>query len=114
MNNLATNISNNVEALKAKRFELMNEMFDAIEHDDVETITKLICNGLDINGRGRDGQTALHVAARNNNIFIVDLLIGLGANPNLEDIDEVSPFHESIINGHLECIKTLRKAGGEI
>lgn len=63
-------------------------------HDDVAVL--LLAAGADPNRREQIGVTALHYAARTDNVALVGALLTAGANPNV--FDEVSfdtPLHEA-------------------
>jgi len=55
----------------------------------------LIINGININEQNKDGDTALHIAAKNHNYKMIDLLIKLGAS---EDI------HNNQLKNCWECL----------
>ena len=57
---------------------------------DVDAIRVLVANGADIDKRGEDGFTALHVAAEQNRLEAVKCLVSLGA-ANLENDDGDTP-----------------------
>ncbi len=52
-------------------------------------------------------RTALHEAAFSNKIELVELLIGWGADPNIDDIDRNTPMHFAVDYGYIEVVKSL-------
>ncbi|MCD6039508.1 MAG: Ankyrin repeat (3 copies) [Gammaproteobacteria bacterium] len=59
-----------------------------------------------------DECTALHFAARTNNVCMVQKLLKAGANPNLKTCrGKKTPLEEAIELGHRECIPVLQNAG---
>ena len=83
-----------------------------------EIVEIIIETQIDINHQNIDGDTALFFAIDNNNIDTVKLLLEHGANPNIKDIDGVSPtlysIHEIYYKANPEIIKLLLDAGGDI
>lgn len=55
----------------------------AVKSDNTEEVTRLIGKGADANSRtSPTGWSALHYAARNGNVELVQLLLNAGADPN--------------------------------
>lgn len=48
------------------------------------------------------GLTALHQAVLDNNLAVIKILIGHGADLNLQDEDSWTPLHAACANGHYE------------
>src|ERR1039457_4336903 len=58
-------------------------LMTAVKADNTEDASKLIGKGADANSRtSPSGWSALHYAARNGNVEIVQLLLNAGADPN--------------------------------
>ena len=60
-----------------------------------------------INQRIHDSNTALMIAALNNNMPLVELLLVNGADPNINNCLNRSPLMEAVFNGNYEMIKML-------
>lgn len=56
---------------------------------------------------GANGETALHVAARNNNVMLGLKLLELGANPFLKSKNGRLPLHEAVESGSIAFLKFL-------
>ena len=55
--------------------------------------------------------TPLLIAATNGHIDVVRVLLIHGANPNIQNVDGVTPLHNSIFEGHVETVKLLLEYG---
>ena len=56
-----------------------------------QMLDKLIKNGVDVNARHKNGQTALHLALHNHRNFVT-LLLNRGADPFIEDDEGLTPL----------------------
>lgn len=77
----------------------------------ITMINILLDAGVDINGKGIYGFSALRLAASNNHISIVRELLTRGANIHLLDDHGYSPCHAAAAKGHLEVLKILLAHG---
>src|SRR5688572_5496045 len=71
----------------------------------------LIAGGADPNLRAADGTTALHWAARNNDVMLVDRLLRAGAKPHPENRYGVTPIALACESGSAALIERLLEAG---
>eukprot|EP00299_Pterocystis_sp_00344_P018338 c9158_g1_i15.p1 GENE.c9158_g1_i15~~c9158_g1_i15.p1 ORF type:complete len:181 (+),score=39.44 c9158_g1_i15:82-624(+) len=60
------------------------------------------------------GQTPLHWAAGNDQIYLVRLLLKRGANPNAQDPFKVTPLHCAANSGSVEICESLMAAGASM
>ncbi|EAY22908.1 hypothetical protein TVAG_076550 [Trichomonas vaginalis G3] len=60
-----------------------------------------------LNAVDDEGNTALHICARNNFSFLVSLLLQKGSNPNVKNKNGQTPLHEASINGCIDCCRML-------
>jgi len=60
--------------------------------DNLESIKKLLAEGVDINTQGGDGFTPLHIAVQNNNFGIVEELLANKADVSIEDLYGRTPL----------------------
>eukprot|EP00299_Pterocystis_sp_00344_P018335 c9158_g1_i12.p1 GENE.c9158_g1_i12~~c9158_g1_i12.p1 ORF type:complete len:106 (+),score=15.03 c9158_g1_i12:30-347(+) len=69
----------------------------------------------DVNTRHPEtGQTPLHWAAGNDQIYLVRLLLKRGANPNAQDPFKVTPLHCAANSGSVEICESLMAAGASM
>lgn len=74
----------------------------AIDTGQFELAKVLLAHGADVNGRDSSGQTPLYAAARNGDIFAVNLLLEFGADREVYDYGELpeTPLDQAFGNGH--------------
>ncbi|XP_046649363.1 uncharacterized protein LOC124340776 [Daphnia pulicaria] len=65
--------------------------FQAFEKADIDFALQM--KQVDIDGRDRDGKTALHFAFSANNAAMARYLLEKGADPTTRDNDGITPFH---------------------
>jgi len=99
-----------------KKFEktYSNELFFAVECDDIALIEVLIYSGADINCTNYINNTPLIAAAYNNKIEIVKLLIEAGADLNIQNNDGHTALIFASIFGYIELVKLLIDAGANL
>lgn len=74
-----------VTLCKASNLKKERQFFQAVQYGDIPELEKILKTGVDINARHTFGWTALHVAAINNNIDVIKLLLKKGADVNAAD-----------------------------
>jgi len=85
---------------------------DAAQRGDVEEVRALLQRGADANGAQPDGLTALHWAAMNNDLEIIELVLYAGATVRpLTRLGGYTPLHLAARNGNAEAISQLLEAG---
>ncbi|WP_193387658.1 ankyrin repeat domain-containing protein, partial [Candidatus Jidaibacter acanthamoebae] len=91
------------------------EIYKAISENNNASLSSLINNGADLN-KGKDKNTALHYAINNSDdVKLIELLVKGGANLNLTDINNNTPFNLAVklgkvkIANYLENQVVLRK-----
>lgn len=106
-------------ALKAHVDSLTVEgrLFDTALRGDVSGLTALLDahpDGLHVRGEPY-GKTLLHVAAQNGRLAAVDLLLTRGLDVNARDKgDNAYAMHWAAAEGHLEVVRRLADAGGDV
>lgn len=93
------------------------QLFDAARKGDVAKLTKLLDAHPDkLYARNRPYEhTMLHLAAHNGRLGAVDFLLKRGIDPNTrEKGDNTYPMHWAAAAGHLDVVKRLADAGGDV
>ena len=85
---------------------------DAIEKRDLGAVRALIGDS-DVNAAQADGMTALHWAARHDEVDTARTLLAARANPKAENRYGVTPLALACINGSAEMISLLLNAGAD-
>ncbi|MGH9203614.1 MAG: ankyrin repeat domain-containing protein, partial [Vicinamibacterales bacterium] len=106
-------------ALKAHidSLTLDGQLFAAAKSGDVATLTTLLDQHPDkLNVRDQPYEhTLLHVAARNGQLAVVDLLLQRGLDVNArEKGDNTYAMHWAAAGGHLDVVRRLADAGGDV
>jgi ankyrin repeat protein len=89
------------------------EVADAAAHNNREAVRALIQRHADVNAPQPDGTTALHWAARWDDLETADLLLNAGANPKTANGDGATPMFLATQNGNAAMIEKLLKAGAD-
>ena len=92
-------------------------LVDAAQQDDKAAVRGLLnqkvdVNKLDVNQAQGDGMTALHWAASNDDLELVQVLLDAGANIQAETrLGGVTPLFMACKNGNASIVEALLKAG---
>jgi len=68
----------------------------------------------DMKSRGTHGYTALHYAADNDNVQMIELLAKYRANPDVIDKNKQTPLHVAAYEGNPKAVYALTKAGADM
>ena len=93
---------------------IANPLHDAVEAGDFETAKSLIEKEVDINTKGKLGETPLHWAAFWTNLDAVKLLIEKGADINGITNKKETPLHWASISGDVAIAMLLIEKGSDI
>ena len=77
-------------------------------------IEDLVRNGVDVNTGDYDSRTALHLAASEGHVDVVESLLMLNANVNATDRMGFSPLVDACRHGHFQIQMMLKDAGGQL
>ncbi|KAK0100804.1 hypothetical protein ONS95_007251 [Cadophora gregata] len=82
-------------------------LLTAARYDLVAIVDALLTSGININTRGKRGQTAVHEASSNGHEQMVQLLLEKGANLHLMDDNGSTPLITAASSGHGSIIHLL-------
>ena len=91
-------------------------LIDAIRKGDLEQVKSLLLVGADANAIEADGTSALAWAVYNNDVNMLDLLLGSsedGADANAANDYGVTPLHLACTNQNTAIVSKLLKAGAD-
>jgi RNA polymerase sigma factor (sigma-70 family) len=74
----------------------------------LSTLEVLLFEGVDVNARGKDGQTLLHWAAQKGHLEATELLLKNGADPTIKDKFDKTPWQWAIERGYQDMAKMMQ------
>lgn len=87
---------------------LNNELFDTVRKGNLDRVKDLIEKGADINSSDNDGNTPVHLAAKEGNLDVVKYLIEVKeVDLNAKDNNGNTPLHLATGEGRLDVVKYL-------
>jgi ankyrin repeat protein len=89
-------------------------LIEAAGSGNVETVKRLLEQGVDVNVSSANGVTPLIAAAYNNQIEIAELLIDAGADFNVKDDTQQSAYLISTSDGYLDLLRLTLSAGADV
>ena len=93
--------------LKNEKHLLNRFLQQAAYHGEIDVLTWLLDQGVDVNLGDFMGRTALHYAVHSNHNEIVKVLLKSGANPNVCDWRKSTPLHDACSLGNLDIVQLL-------
>jgi hypothetical protein len=69
---------------------------------------------VNVDERDANGRTALHWAATNGHVEMLQVLVELGADKDAKNAKGFTPLHTAAVKGHVEAIKALVQLGAQI
>jgi ankyrin repeat protein/urea transporter len=84
--------------------------------NDLENIRKLHSYGIELIQYDYDRRNALHIAAANGNVIVLNYLIHYANQWDISEIDNWgnSPLYEACINNHENCVNSLLASNAKI
>ena len=90
-----------------------SSLLSAVRGGDHAAVRTLLGQDIDVNLPSRDGTTALHWAAEQDNLEMAQLLIRAGATAQVTNRFGVSPLHAACLNGNASMIELMLEAGAD-
>jgi bla regulator protein BlaR1 len=90
------------------------KLIDAVDKNDIQTITQMINDGTDIDTPAIGDGTALIIAVRRNNVEMVQALIDLGANVNQSSHGDGNPLINAVMRNNLKIAQLLIDQGADV
>jgi len=87
---------------------------DLVELQNREAALRAIAEGGDVNERSADGTTALHWAAHQGDVELVERLLAEGADATVRNDYGVTPIAAAAVEGDYRIIKALLDAGADV
>ena len=88
-------------------------LLQAAKDNDIEAVRRLLRQKADVNVGQGDGATALHWAARVDNLAIADLLLRAGAHVNAANDDGATALYLACTNRSAPIVDRLLAAGAD-
>lgn len=92
---------------------MTQELHNAIELNDTNTVSKLINDGANLDVQDENGRTATMLATYNNDVATAKVLIEAGADVNIQDDMQNNPFLFAGAEGYLDILKLTIEAGAD-
>ncbi|WP_082631761.1 ankyrin repeat domain-containing protein [Cytobacillus praedii] len=89
------------------------QLIQAAERKETETIKRLVEEGIDINTKDSEGRTAIMIATYNNDVDTAKVLIKAGADVNIQDNLKNNPFLYAGAEGYVEILKLTIESGAD-
>ncbi|MEJ9229991.1 ankyrin repeat domain-containing protein [Peribacillus butanolivorans] len=105
--------SNKQEKEIKGEIDVNEQLIQAAERKETDTIRRLIKEGVDINSQDSQGRTATMIATYNNDVETAKVLIKAGADVNILDDMKNNPFLYAGAEGYIEILKFTIEAGAD-
>jgi ankyrin repeat protein len=89
----------------------VDELFEVVRSGNAEAVRALASAGVDPNAKGRDGKTALMLAAEMGRAGAVQVLLESGAKPDVQTLQGTTALGLAARNHHGETVRLLLRAG---
>jgi bla regulator protein BlaR1 len=103
----------------SKHYSIMTDkvglnLINAVDKNDIQTITQMINDGIDIDTPATGDGTALIMAVRKNNVTMVQALIDLGANVNQSSLRDGNPLINAAMLNNIKLAQLLIDHGADV
>ncbi len=86
----------------------------AVQSGDLGQVKEFLEQGIDINSKNSDGDTALHIAVDRDYNDVAKLLIDKGADVNAKDKRNETPLYNAIYNSNKDLVSLLVNKGADV
>lgn len=93
---------------------MLSPLHRATVEDDIRKVMELLATGADVNEKGLDGRTPLHVCAQNNNTVMAEVLLYKSASINVADDSGNEPLRTALDAGSTEMACMLLSHGASV
>lgn len=99
--------------LEGTESRLYDDLFNAIEMQNIGALKRVVGLGLDINCSTDDGWTPLLEASKDGPVEIVKFLLDSNANPNIASHRGYTPLMRAAGSGQVEIVQLLLKCNAD-
>ncbi|MBB6636853.1 ankyrin repeat domain-containing protein [Cohnella thailandensis] len=92
---------------------MSQSLLQAAERKDVESVTKLVKEGANVNSQDTKGRTPAMIATYNNDAATLKVLLDAGADVNIQDHRLNTPFLYAGAEGYLDILRLTIDAGAD-
>ena len=100
------------------KYKILTMLFllvsSGVESKELTETENTQLNEVDVNTQDKYGETALHLAAANGHLNIVNTLLDNGSDINAQNKHGETALHLAAANGHLNIVNTLLDNGSDI
>ncbi|MFT6332258.1 MAG: ankyrin repeat protein [Lentimonas sp.] len=111
---LAKSMSHSINSLFDEEPKSENHLFDACYENDVEKVRHILENGGNINARGNNEDTALHIATQNDSLELVNILIKHKIDVNARTQNGWTALHFAAQKGFNDVVAALIDAAIDV
>lgn len=90
------------------------KLYDAVKRDDTKFLKSYLEKYKSVNFKSIEGFTMIHIACIQENVEIVNLLIGYGADVNVITIYGETPLHFAVSKANIALVALLIRCGAEV
>jgi ankyrin repeat protein len=93
---------------------LEDKLIAAAAYGRTNIVLTLLEQGADVNAKGKDGSTALRLAAFQGHTDTVQALLGKGADVSAKDKDGYTALILAALQGHTDTVQALLEQGADV
>ncbi|HEY3330234.1 MAG TPA: ankyrin repeat domain-containing protein [Capsulimonadaceae bacterium] len=90
------------------------QLFEAVAKGAYQSVDRLLKRGVPVDLAMPDGNTALHVAANEEDLELTRLLVDAGADVNVINLEGATPLDAAVGTGNVDLAKMLIAAGANV